>query len=73
MWTIALKIGLSLLKAFFEKSKELKEERQEFFKFVSYLESRKLVSATIKAGYEESMSDLDRQIAERKKNENTSA
>ena len=68
-WTLILNLAVKLMGAYFSNKKEKEEERKNFLEFVSYLDSRGLVSADIKMSYDANMSDLDRQIAERKKNE----
>lgn len=68
-WTLILNLAVKLMGAYFSNKKEKEEERKKFLEFVSYLDSRGLVSADIKMSYDANMSDLDRQIAERKKNE----
>lgn len=69
-WNLILNIGLKLMGAYFEKHKQKTEERKKFLEFVTYLDSRELVSAKIKMSYDDTMSKLDAQIEARNKNEN---
>lgn len=63
-WNLILSIGVKLVGAYFSKNKEKQEERKKFLEFVTYLDSKELISAKIKMSYDDSMSELDRKIAE---------
>lgn len=69
-WNLILNLGVKLLGAYFSNRKEKQEERKKFLEFVTYLDSRQLISAKIKMSYDDTMSELDRKIAEANKNEN---
>ncbi len=70
-WNLLLTIGVKLVGAYFTKHKAKQEERQKFLEFVTYLDSKELISAKIKMSYKDTMSELDQKIAEANKNENT--
>ena len=72
-WTIILNLAVKLMGAYFTGRKEKQEERQKFLEFVTYLDSKELISAKIKMSYGDTMSELDAKIAEANKNENTNA
>lgn len=72
-WTIILNLAVKLMGAYFTNRKEKQEERQKFLEFVTYLDSKELISAKIKMSYGDTMSELDAKIAEANKNENTNA
>ena len=72
-WTIILNLAVKLMGAYFTNRKEKQEERRKFLEFVTYLDSKELISAKIKMSYGDTMSELDAKIAEANKNENTNA
>jgi hypothetical protein len=70
-WNLILNLGVKLMGAYFNNRKEKQEERKKFLEFVTYLDSRELISAKVKMSYDDTMSELDKKIAESNKNENT--
>ena len=72
-WTIILNLAVKLMGAYFTNRKEKQEERQKFLEFVTYLDSKELISAKIKMSYGDTMSELDAKIVEANKNENTNS